>query len=62
MSTSYARLSHVRPGDTIATAIRYGRLTVTGEYAVPSGPQLGTAYWLNSECADFIFEEYPSAS
>jgi putative ABC transport system permease protein len=56
VSTSYARLSQVRPGETIATASGYGRLTVTGEYAVPSGPQLGTAYWLNSECADFIFE------
>ncbi|HEY1323457.1 MAG TPA: hypothetical protein VGF32_24575, partial [Streptosporangiaceae bacterium] len=55
VSTSYARLSHVRPGDTIA-ASGYGRLMVTGEYAVPSGPQLGTAYWLNAECADFIFE------
>jgi putative ABC transport system permease protein len=56
VSTSYARLSHVRPGDTIGTSSGYGRLTVTGEYAVPSGPQLGTAYWLNAECADFIFE------
>jgi len=56
VSTSYARISHVRPGDTIATSSGYGRLTVTGEYAVPSGPQLGTAYWLNGECADFIFE------
>ena len=55
VSTSYARLSHVRPGSTIA-ASGYGRLMVTGEYAVPSGPQLGTAYWLNGECADFIFE------
>ena len=56
VSTSYARISQVRPGETIATASGYGRLTVTGEYAAPSGPQLGTAYWLNSECADFIFE------
>ena len=56
VSTSYARLAHVRPGDTIATASGYGRLTVTGEYAVPSGPQLLAAYWLNGECADFIFE------
>ena len=56
VSTSYAKLSHVRPGDTIATSSGYGRLSVTGEYAVPSGPQLGTAYWLNGECADFIFE------
>src|SRR4029077_3559792 len=56
VSTSYARLSQVRPGDTIDTASGYGRLTVTGVYAVPSGPQLGAAYWLNSECADFIFE------
>ena len=56
VSTSYARLSHVRPGDTIGTSSGYGRLMVTGEYAVPSGPQLGTAYWLNAECADFIFE------
>jgi hypothetical protein len=56
VSTSYARLSHVRPGDPIATSSGYGRLTVTGEYAVPSGPQLETAYWLNGECADFIFE------
>ena len=56
VSTSYARISQVRPGETIATASGYGRLTVTGEYAVPSGPQLGSAYWLNSECADFIFE------
>ena len=55
VSTSYARLSHVRPGSTIA-ASGYGRLMVTGEYTVPSGPQLGTAYWLNAECADFIFE------
>src|SRR5262245_31185529 len=56
VSTSYAMLSHVRPGGTIATSSGYGRLTVTGEYAVPSGPELGTAYWLNAECADFIFE------
>jgi putative ABC transport system permease protein len=56
VSTSYARLSQVRPGDTIATASGYGHLAVTGVYAVPSGPQFGTAYWLNSECADFIFE------
>jgi hypothetical protein len=56
VSTSYARLSRVRPGDTIATASGYGHLTVTGVYAVPSGPQFGAAYWLNSECADFIFE------
>jgi putative ABC transport system permease protein len=55
VSTSYARLSHVRPGGTIA-ASGYGRLMVTGEYTIPSGPQLGTAYWLNAECADFIFE------
>jgi hypothetical protein len=55
VSTSYARLSHVQPGSTIA-ASGYGRLMVTGEYTVPSGPQLGTAYWLNAECADFIFE------
>jgi putative ABC transport system permease protein len=58
VSTSYARLSHVRPGDTIVTSSGYGRLMVTGEYAAPSGPQLNAAYWLNSECADFIFE-YP---
>ena len=56
VSTSYARLSHVRPGDTIATSSGYGRLMVTGEYAAPSGPQLGAAYWLNGPCADFIFE------
>ena len=56
VSTSYARLSHLRPGDTIATSSGYGRLMVTGEYAAPSGPQLGAAYWLNGECADFIFE------
>ena len=56
VSTSYARISHVRPGNPIATSSGYGRLTVTGEYAVPSGPQLETAYWLNGECADFIFE------
>jgi hypothetical protein len=55
VSTSYARLSHVQPGSTIATS-GYGRLMVTGEYTIPSGPQLGTAYWLNAECADFIFE------
>jgi putative ABC transport system permease protein len=56
VSTSYARITHVRPGNPIATSSGYGRLTVTGEYAVPSGPQLETAYWLNGECADFIFE------
>ena len=56
VSTSYARLSHVRPGGTIATSSGYGRLMVTGEYATPSGPQLLAAYWLNGECADFIFE------
>ncbi len=56
VSTSYARLSHVRPGDTIATSSGYGRLMVTGEYAAPSGPQLGVAYWLNGPCDDFIFE------
>jgi hypothetical protein len=56
VSTSYARISHVRPADTIATSSGYGRLTVTGVYAVPSGPQLVTAYWLDGECADFIFE------
>src|SRR5262249_41594220 len=58
VSTSYARISQVRPGGTIATASGYGRLTVTGGYAAPSGPQLGAAYWLNGECADFLFE-YP---
>ena len=56
VSTSYARLSHVRPGDTVATSSGYGRLMVTGEYAAPSGPQLGAAYWLDGPCADFIFE------
>jgi putative ABC transport system permease protein len=56
VSTSYARLSHVRPGDTIATSSGYGRLMVTGEYAAPSGPQLGAAYWLTGPCDDFIFE------
>ncbi|MGH3121533.1 MAG: hypothetical protein ACRDND_11000, partial [Streptosporangiaceae bacterium] len=57
VSTSYARLGHLRPGDTIATASGYGRLTVTGEYAVPSGPQLTTAYWLVGSCDDFPFED-----
>ena len=56
VSTSYARLSHVRPGGTIATSSGYGRLMVTGEYAAPSGPELGAAYWLNGPCDDFIFE------
>lgn len=35
VSTSYARISQVRPGDTIATSSGYGRLTVTGEYGGP---------------------------
>ena len=56
MNTSFARLSQVRPGDTIATSSGYGRLMVTGEYAVPSGAQLGTAYWGNGPCDDFLFE------
>jgi len=56
VSTSFAMLSHVRPGDTIATSSGYGRLMVTGEYAVPSSAQLGAAYWLNGPCDDFIFE------
>ena len=56
VSTSYARLSQVRPGDTIATSSGYGRLMVTGEYAVPSSAQLGAAYWLNGPCDDFLFE------
>jgi putative ABC transport system permease protein len=58
VSPSFAMISHVRPGDTIATSSGYGRLMVTGEYAVPSGAQLGAAYWLNGECQDFTFE-YP---
>ncbi len=58
VSTSFARLSHVRPGGTIATSSGYGRLTVTGEYTIPSGQQLGTAYWLVGPCEDFPFEEY----
>lgn len=56
VSTSYARLSQVRPGDTIATSSGYGRLMVTGEYAAPSGPQLNTAYWLVGPCDDFLYE------
>jgi hypothetical protein len=61
VSTSYARLSHLRLGDTIATASSagaagYGHLTVTGEYTVPSAPQLMTAYWLTGPCDDFSFE------
>jgi len=40
VSTSYARLSHVRPGGTIATSSGYGRLTVTGEYAPPVRPAI----------------------
>jgi putative ABC transport system permease protein len=55
VSTSYSRLIHVQPGDTIA-AQGYGRLVVTGEYAVPPGPQLTTAYWLVGPCDDFPFE------
>ncbi len=35
VSTSYARLSRVRPGDTIATASGYGHLTVTGVVCGP---------------------------
>ncbi len=56
VSTSYARLSHVRPGGTIATSSGYRRLTVTGVYAVPSGQQLTTDYWLVGQCEDFPFE------
>ena len=56
VSTSYAQLSQVRPGEVIATSSGYGRLMVTGEYAAPPGSQLGAAYWLNGPCADFIFE------
>lgn len=55
VSTSFAAVSHLRPGDTIA-ASEYGRLTVTGEYAVPSAEQLSTAYWLDSACTDFSYE------
>jgi putative ABC transport system permease protein len=57
VSTSYAMLSHLRPGDTIGTSSGYGRLTVTGEYQVPSVQQLGTAYWLDGPCEDFPFED-----
>ena len=56
VSTSYARLSHVRPGDTIATSSALGRLTVTGEYTVPPDRQLTTAYWLVGPCDEFNFE------
>jgi hypothetical protein len=55
VSASFAGLSHLRPGDTVVTS-GAGRLTVTGEYAVPSGQQLMSAYWLDAACNDFAYE------
>ena len=57
VSTSFARISHLRPGDTVAAPAGYGRLTVTGEYTIPSVQQLGTAYWLDGPCIDFPYED-----
>ena len=57
VSTSFARLGQVRPGDTIDSPSGYGRFTVTGEYAVPSLQQLATPYWLVGPCDDFGYED-----
>ncbi|HEX6525523.1 MAG TPA: hypothetical protein VF070_36760 [Streptosporangiaceae bacterium] len=56
VSTSFARLSHVRVGDTVANQSGSGPLEVIGEYAVPSNQQLDTAYWLADACLDFPYE------
>jgi hypothetical protein len=57
VSTSFARLSHVRPGGVVAASSGFGRLTVSGEYAVPPDQQLVTAYWLDGPCEDFPYED-----
>jgi putative ABC transport system permease protein len=57
VSTSFARMSHVRPGDTIGSSSGYGRFTVTGEYTVPPIQQLDTPYWLVGPCDDFAYED-----
>ncbi|MBV9448461.1 MAG: hypothetical protein JO345_21460 [Streptosporangiaceae bacterium] len=57
VSTSFARLGNVRPGDTIASTSGYGRFTVTGEYAVPPISQLDSPYWLVGPCDDFGYED-----
>jgi hypothetical protein len=57
VSSSYARVSGLRPGDTVSTSSQYGRLTVTGVYAVPSAAELNSAYWLDGPCDDFAAED-----
>ena len=57
VSASYARGSGLRPGDTVSTSSLYGRLTVTGVYAVPSATELTSTYWLDGPCDDFAAED-----
>lgn len=57
VSASYARGSGLRPGDTVSTSSLYGRLTVTGVYAVPSAAELSSTYWLDGPCDDFAAED-----
>lgn len=57
VSTSFASLGRVRPGDTFAASSGFGRLTVTGEYAAPGTRQLSTGYWLTGACDDFSYED-----
>ncbi len=57
VSSSYARVSGLRPGDTVSTSSPYGRLTVTGVYSVPSAAELNSAYWLDGPCDDFAAED-----
>ncbi len=56
VSTSFAALSHVRPGDTVVSSSGFGTLTITGEYTVPPSQQLVSAYWLVNACLDFPYE------
>jgi hypothetical protein len=58
VSVSFARESHLKPGDVAGLPPGYGKLIVTGEYAVPSVPELnGDPYWLSALCDDFTFED-----
>jgi putative ABC transport system permease protein len=54
VSTSFAAAFGVHPGSVLATA-EFAKLTVTGEYAIPSSSELTTAYWLTGACSDFPF-------
>jgi putative ABC transport system permease protein len=58
VSQSYARAAGVKPGATIPTTSGYGRLDVTGEYAVPSaGEVTSDPYWQSAQCDDFLVED-----